>query len=328
MTLKAQAEVGTIQSMGPVALKLLASGFKTSALRTNDVLRTREWISLDKVVTEVARQQLVGVGDLLTAGMTHPIQDALGVTSVEWEKMSDMGAAEVNMSGVAEDKNERLQFDLDRIPLPIVHKGFNINIRALHASRNGNTPLDTTQARMAARIVSEKNEDILFNGGLDLGTNGKVYGYTNAPNAITDTLNQDWGLSATTGAQRLAEILEIINNMRAKNFNGPYMFYVPQAWYTLMGDDYKANGDRSILERLKAIEGVKDIKPSQNLTTKLVAIHWSQEVVDMIDGMQPTVLNWESHGGMILNFKVMSILVPRVKSDYNGSQGIAVYTKP
>lgn len=316
----------SMSGSGAVAQKLLDSGFNVNALRTNDVLRKDEWIAFDNTVVEVARQRLIGVGDLMSAGLRFPITNALGVTRVEWEKMSDMEAAEVSMSGVTDGRSDRVTFDLEGVPLPIIHKDFNINVRALHASRNGGTPLDTTQAALAARLVAEKIEGILFDGYAAIKMQSStIYGYTTFPQRNTGTL-YDWDDSGTDGSEILSDVLEMIQDLYSNNMYGPFIFYVPLSYYVKLGEDFKTNSDKSILQRLMEVPGVKDIRPSENLANEVVAVQMSQDVVDMVDGIQPTTIMWESHGGMVFNFKVLAIMVPRFKSTKSGQCGIAHYS--
>jgi hypothetical protein len=47
-----------------------------------------------------------------------------------------------------------------------------------------------------------------------------------------------------------------------------------------------------------------------------------RDVVDLIDGMAPRVVQWDTQGGLMHYFKVMAIQLPRVKSDYNGASGV------
>jgi uncharacterized linocin/CFP29 family protein len=320
---------GGLVGQGPLAQRLLANGMNIAALRTNDVLRYRDWIAVDERVVTVARQRLVGVNDLFAAGLSYGVSDALGVTRLEWERISDFGDAEVSMSGLSQGRNDRVQFDMNFVPLPIVHKDFNINIRALAASRRNNHPLDLTQVDLASRIVAEKVESMLFTGGPALGTlAGTVYGYTNAPGRLTASLGHDWTSGVTTGENMLGDLLGVIEDLQAapNRMFGPYMVYVPDAAFTNMSADYKANSDRTILERLKAIPGIRDIKPSTNLTAGIVVVQFTSDIVDMVDGIQPTAVQWESQGGMVQNFKVMCILVPRMKETYTSQSGIAYYT--
>jgi len=317
---------GGLRFNGSVAMRLLKSGFKASALRNNDVLKFRDWIDVDSAVVAVARQRLVGVQDLISRGLTYNVANAMGITRVEWETVSDFGDAQVNMSGVAEGINDRITYDLAALPLPIVHKDFQINIRALQASRNSGQPLDTTQVSLATRIVVERIEQMLFDGGGTYGTGQTIYGYKTAPNAYTTALTYNWNDPAVTGEHRVDDVLKVIAGLQAKHMYGPYLIYIPLAWYTLLGDDYKANGDRTMLERLKAIPGISDIKPSENLsatTGPLVMVQLTNDVVDMVNGIQPMAVSWPSHGGFVENFKILAIMVPRFKVDQALQSGVA-----
>lgn len=316
---------GGFQGQGDVATRLLSTGFNVNALRTNNVLRKEEWIQFDEKVVNVARQRLVGVADLLNNGLRFGVGNALGTTVVEWERMSDMDPAELSMSGITEGQEDRVVFDLQQIPLPIIHKDFRINIRALEASRKLGQPLDTTQATLAARLVSEKIESLLFNGGYVAGASNQVYGYTSAPNRNTGSVTASW-LTAT-GAQIVADVISMIDDANADHMYGPFGLYVPVAVFNHMADDYKAESDKTIKQRVEEIPGISWIKPSSDLTgTNVTMIQMTEDVVDMIDGIQPTVVQWETHGGMQVHFKVMAIMVPRIKDTKASQSGIVHYS--
>lgn len=320
---------GATVASGDVASRLMAADFSVNALRTNDTLRKEEWIQFDTKVVEVAKSRLVGVADLMAAGLSYPIMNALGTTRIEWEKQGDMAEATVSMSGVTAGDNDRVTFDLTSIPLPIIHRDFHINIRALAASRKYGQPLDTTQAALAARRVSEKIEDLLFNGSTVVGTNATIYGYTTALNRNTGSIS-NWASSSVTGETIVQEVLAMIAALVADNMFGSYMLYVPATFWNKLLDDYKANSDRTILERIMAIAGIAGVKMSTNLSDgasgEVILVQMTSDVVDMADGMQPTTVQWDSNGGMVMNFKVLAIMAPRTKSDANGQCGIAHYS--
>lgn len=317
----------TTSASGNVAQRLLESNFNVEALRTNDVLRNREWIQFDQAVINVARERLVAINDLVQAGLTYNLTNALGVTRVEWEQVSDITDANVSMSGITKGQNDRLDVALKSVPVPIVHKDFSINIRALNAYRQFGTPLDTMQAQLAARVVSEKLEAILFNGVVVGSAGAPVYGYTNAPNRVTGSVTASWALSATSGASMLTDLIAMLAALAAKNMYGPFMVYVSTAAYINMGNDLKANSDKSIIMRLKETPGIIDIKPSNKLAASAVLlVQMTSDVVDIIDGIQPTTVWWESQGGFLQNFKVLAIMVPRIKTDYAAQTGIAHYS--
>lgn len=315
---------------GPVASALLASGFNANSLRTNDVLRKDEWKLFDDKVVEVARQRLVGVGDLLSRGLRLPVANALGITRVEWETVTDMEDAEINMAGITEGEKDRVEFTLTGVPLPIIHKDFSINIRALEASRNLGQSLDTTQAALAARLVSERTEQMLFDGVAAIKMGGStILGYKTATNRNTGSIT-DWSLSGTTGETILDEVLAIMLALQTDNMYGPYGLYVPIDYFNKLLDDFKANSDKSILTRLLETPDLEFIKISRNLpgggSGQVMMVQLTSDVVDMVDGMQPTMLQWESNGGMKINFKIMAIMVPRMKSDADSQSGIAHYS--
>lgn len=317
---------GSLVAQGDVAMRLMQNNFNVEALRTQDFLRKDDWLHFDNTVIEIARATLVGVADVISAGLTLDVPNALGVTRIEWERMGDMGPAELNMAGVTEGRNDTIQFDLVGMPLPIVHKDFWINIRKLEASRNSGMPLDTTQAAICARKVSEKIESMLWDGDTSLGTNNTIYGYTTATDRITGS-KTDHTWANGTGAMIIADATEMVAAAKAKEMRGPFQFYVSYGAMSNLGNDFKAESDKTILQRLLEVPGVAGVKETSYLTNgEVVAVQMSRDVVDIVDGLQPTVVQWPSLGGMVQNFKVMAIMVPRIKSTITGQSGIIHYS--
>lgn len=314
---------GGIQASGDVAMRLLQANMDINALRTCDVLRKDQWIELDRVIVEIARKRLVGVGTLMQRGLTHSLgSNAMGITQLQWENVDEMTDAEVTMSGLAEAERDRLTYELKSMPLPIIHKDFQINLRNLESSRRFGTPLDTSQAEMAARIVTEKVESILFNGyGLTVA-GSTIYGLTTEPNRNTGA-NVDWEAGATTGEAKLDDLIAMITALVADNMYGPYGLYITPTAYTLLGEDFKAASDKTQLQRLMEVPGLEFILPSKDLGTNVQVMHQlTSDVAQEVIGFEPTTVMWESHGGMMLNFKVMAIMLPRVRSTKTGQSGI------
>ncbi len=308
-----------------VAHRLLSTGFNVNVLRTCDVLRKDEWILLDETVVQIARDRLILAGDLLDRNLRFDIANPLGTTRIEWERLGDFTEAEVNMSGVTEASRDRATYDLKSMPFPIIHKDFKINIRALAASRNRGESLDTTNVALAARVVAEKIDSIVMDGTTISQTNGQIYGYRNAPNRTTGSVTADW--ATATGAQIVGDVLSMIDDAIGDNMYGPYIMYVPYDAFVAMGDDYKTNSDKTIMQRVLEIPGIEAVRPTNRATAgEVLLIQMTSDVVDMVMGMEPTTLQWESHGGMITNFKVMAMMVPRIKDDKNDQSGIVHYS--
>lgn len=321
---------GGILGTGPVAQRLIAGGMNVSALRTATVLRKEEWLLFDQAVIEVAKERLVAVADLFAAGLTFGITNPLGTLRVEWEQLSDIEPAELSMSGVTPGQRDRPVYTPVSVPLPIAHKDFQINIRALEASRNLGESLDTTSARLATRRVTELLEKLVFDGDTLISGGAQIFGYTTATNRNTGSLPIDWALVTATGELIVTDVINMIGASVGDNYFGPWMLYIPRTYDDKLREDYKANSDLTIRQRILEIEGINGIRMSTNLpdggTGEVVLVNMTSDVVDIVDGMQPTTVMWETEGGMIVHFKVMAIMVPRVKNDSDLQSGIVHFS--
>jgi len=210
------------------------------------------------------------------------------------------------------------------LPLPITHRDFYLNSRFLAASMTRGESLDTTNLRLAARKVSEKIEDTLFNGIPNYNfSGGQIFGYTTFPQRNTVTLGTPWDNSGVDGEAILAQVLSMITAAHNDRMFGPYLIYVPTAYWIKLLEDFKTNSDKSIISRLMEIPTLTDIKVADFLTAdNVLLIQMTQDVVDMVIAMQPSTVEWETQGGFQLNFKVLAIMVPRFKATDAGRSGI------
>lgn len=316
---------GTTKGGGLVAQKLLQSGFNVNALRTNDTLRKDEWKLYDTAIVGIAKTRLIGVADLMAAGLSFKLPNALGVTRLEWETDTDMTPAAVGMSGIQRGQDDAVEFSLTGMPIPIIYKDFSLNIRQLEASRKTGIPLDTSMAAKAGRSVAEKIEDILWNGYTGLGSNNTIYGYTTTPNRNTLTLGVNWttGTGDTFGGLVLADVLALIKKAQDDHMYGPYRIYVSIGAGIKLGNDFKANSDKSVLSRVMEVQGITGITATANLAdNQVLLVQMTADVVQMIDGIQPTMVQWDTHGGMVTQFKILAIMLPRFRNDSEGQSGI------
>ena len=103
---------------------------------------------------------------------------------------------------------------------------------------------------------------------------------------------------------------------------------ISTAWDRYLDDDYStAKGDNTLRERLKAISDITDVRTLDYLDTAgtsyiMVLVQMTSEVIREVIGMDITTVQWETRGGMMLNFKVMAILVPQIRADINSRTGI------
>lgn len=294
-------------------------------LRTNAILRNEEWVALDTDVVEGAQERLRGVADLLAAGLSTTIPNGLGKTVLQYDKAGDMDPAIVSLDGITRSENDRIEYGRAGLPLPITHKDFFLNLRALEASRNGSEPMDTTYARVSGRKVGEAVEDMLFNGGKTFG-GLTVYGYTTHPDRNTSGFGSggNWSQAGKTGAQILADIFTGISALETDGHFGPYwLYYGGTAPGLKLAEDYKAESDSTILERLQATGRLSLIGTSTMLAAdNVLMIQPSSDVVKMILGEPLQTVQWDVHGGFQINYKAFTIQVPLIRSDIDGNSGI------
>jgi uncharacterized linocin/CFP29 family protein len=299
-------------------------GAVLNALVTNApaTLRKDDWIQLDTAVIKAAKPRLNAVADLRGAGLEYTIPNGLGKTSLEHEAQSDIGPATTSMDGIRAGDSDRPVFDLRSLPLPIIHKDFQFSARQVMASRNGGSPLDTTSAELAGRRVAEEVEKLTLGESSTYAYGGgNVYGYKNFPSRLTATLSAP---TTSNQATTVAEVLAMRQQSTDNNYFGPWKCYFSPAWGAYMDADYSAaKGDNTLRERLARINGVTEVKQADYLTgTTILLVQQTPDVARIVNGMDITTVQWESHGGMQLNFKVMAILVPQLRDDYSNQTGI------
>lgn len=307
-------------------LKAMQEGrpLSPSELRTNDTLRNEEWKAFDLALVEGFRTRLRAVADLIAAGLTMPLANAMAKTVLEYDKIGDMDPATVSMDGMARSENDRIEFEAAGLPIPITHKDFFINIRKLMASRLGSEALDTTQIRVSARKVAEEIERMLIIGGKQFQSL-PIYGYTTHPNRNTLGFGTggNWAAGAKTGTQIVVDIQSMMSKAEEKGFYGPYWVYFSKNASVRMEDDYKEMSERTIRERVTDMDGVAkftslDMMPANNV----ILLQPTPDVVQLVDGEQPQNVQWDVNGGFGVNFKVFAIQVPLVRTDADGNSGI------
>jgi len=210
----------------------------------------------------------------------------------------------------------------------VIHKDFSFSIREIEASRSGNMPLDTTMAELAARKVAEKVEEILFTGASTYTFGGgTIYGYTDEPNRNTGSLTGNWDESAQDGSDILGDVIAMKQAAISDRAYGPYVLYVPTNYEATLDDDFKASSDVTIRERILRISNIQDVKVADKLTDdNVLLVQMTSDVIRLVNGLPITTVQWDSEGGMKINFKVMVIQVPQTRHDQSGRCGIVHYS--
>ncbi|HYE70384.1 MAG TPA: major capsid protein [Aquabacterium sp.] len=322
-------------------------------------LRKEEWVELDKTVRQAARPRLKAWSDLSSRSSISGF-NAMGKTVYEYETSSDPGFALVDMDGVKEAWGDEPQFQLQAVPLPITHSGFQCTSRRLATSKGNGQAFDTRMGEAAGRRVGEAIERTLigvqtgvafggtgrYDSGMAYGRASQVYGYTNFPSRLTKTNLVSPSSGSWTPDDTVDDVLAMIDQLTANFFYGPFMLYHSNDWDRYMNGDYyrmTTSGavapTKTLKERLKAIDDIIDVKRLDFLTSSalgvtspygpttanpftLIMVQMTKEVVVALNGMDVTTVQWEEKGGMLLKFKVMAIQVPLIQADFYGNCGL------
>ncbi len=303
-------------------------------------LRKDAWLKMDLAILRAARQRLKAWGDLAAANTMGGF-DGMSKMILEHQTMSDPGEAIVDMDGITEGRADSPLFEIEALPLPITHQSFHFSARNLAVARSSGTPLDTAMGEAAARRVAEKIEQTTIGViagesygdaniyGRDSGAPAKVYGYTNFPDRITKT-DMTTPAAGTTGPTVHSSWLALRDLLYVDRFYGPFMAYV-SADYDQFLDSLLTTAEpsagtlRSLLLKIDGIRGIRRLDFLTDTFT-VIFVQMTSDVARAINGMDITTVQWESKGGMQINFKVMAIHVPQLRADYNGRCGIAVGT--
>lgn len=308
--------------LSPQALRPCADA-EDAALRANALLTRDSWEHFDRMALEAAQERLRAVADLIGGGLTEPVPNAMGRTVLTYEKISDMTAAQVSMDPSVRTVTGRREWTPIYTPNPLVHKDFDIGIREIRAHQDRGEPLDGSHIRNAGRMVAEGLEDLVLKGGPTFGGNA-LYGYTTHPDRNTAGFgtNGAWDQAAKTGENILDDVITAIKANEADNYFGPYNLYVAGTYSSKLAGDFKANSDKTILQRLQEIDQINAIRFVDRLSAAVVLVQMTSDVVVLYDGEGITTVMWDLEGGMRVAFKVMAIQTPVVKSDSNGGSGI------
>lgn len=333
-------------------------------------LRKEEWLQLDKVAIEAARYRTTAWDDLKKVS-TYTL-NGMSKMILEHETTSDVGHALQDMDGVGDGKNTMPMHQLEGLPLPITYAGWELSQRKLMISRNGGSPLDTVLAENSGRRIGEmlEKQTIGVQTGLTYGGNStqvggygrtsQIYGMVNfTPRLTKVNMYSPTGLgrdaAGWTPEDLLKDFLAILDQLKLRKQFGEFMVYTSNDWDQYLDGDYyvrKTSGavapTQTTRERLKKIEGIKDIKrldflfatpPTANTAASdyygpggegyngnypftMIFVRQDGTVCRAVSGMGLSTVQWESKGGGILNFRTMCIEVPQFFADFYGNCGI------
>lgn len=309
-------------------------GAEGGSFRALAPLPDRAQVVLDNAVVKVGMERLTFAADIMAAGLTYNLNDPLSITQLAWNSSNRVGAAQRTMSPSARGENKLPAVLENRLPVYLTTDNFHLDIRTLRMSQRVGMPLDTTLIEQCTRSVNEAIEDAAINGattidGQDLQVAGyKAPGLVNAPNAATQALTAANWDATPVAANILADVMSMMQKLRANKKYGPYRLYVNTDVGAYLDNDYvSAAPQNTIKERLLKLEGLQAIRTADLMpAAKVVLVQMTSDVIDMVVGQAPTVIPYTSLDGFTFHNLVMAIMIPRVRSDYDNKSGVCIGT--
>lgn len=293
---------------------------------------TRDQYKLfDDTIVKTILQRQGFTKAIRSRGLTYNIPNAMAHTVLTYPTMGDINRATVSMSPTRRGESDRPVVDTGIMPLPIIHKDFNIDIRTLLVSQNGPNPipLDTTWVELASTKVAEEIEMMgIGTAGTFSYGGGTLYGLLTFPQRATKTdMPVPDGTNGGTVVSALATLRQLLINNR--HF-GPYILFVNSQWSAVLDLDFSTlKGDATLRNRLLAINNIQDIitldfMPTTHWTCALVEL--STLTIRMVVGMDAKLVQWSSNGEMEKHYKVMAMIYPQFRADTAGNSGVAIGT--
>lgn len=313
---------------GPVTAALMDGQAGMEArYRSFESLPERAWKYLDDRMVTVAKAELVGIADLNKYPDTNINFDGVSASVFTKDRVSEMGDAKRAMSPDNRGDAAIVDFDTIGVPLFVTFKDFWVDRRRMQSAARENISLYSQSVDEATRSVSRHLESMLFNGSYN-AAGSTAYGYTTFPDRQTHTISTSW--STAEPDEILADVNAMISKSMQANHMGPWMLYIPWQYqvrlnqdYTVGTNDYPVSG--SIQNRLMQLPGLDGIRVSSYLANdNVVLVEMNSSTVQLINGLPMSVQDWEpanSNNWKHL-FKVLTIAVPFLYSDYDGQCGI------
>lgn len=337
------------QGYGSVAAALIANNFNPSVMRpfidprtnlsyVNMVVNGKEqavmqhlatatllrdqWKEIDRVVQRVPRNRIRVVADLRADRLTRALPNAMGKTVLLSQTMGDITPARVSMDPIAESDADRPEFGEVGLPIPVIHKDFFFTARQIAVAAQQGIPLDTTEVEEATVKCVEEADAMALGTSTGMVYAGyTVYGLKSHPNRITKALTAPTAAGWTPDVF-LTEVLEMVQSLINIKYYGPYRLYLSPGWTIYLGSDYSAAVPGVTLgERVRKV--VDSVETVDQLTGfEALLYQRTRSVIELVEGMDFRAVQWETHGGMRINFKILGIVVPRVRADHKGNTGI------
>lgn len=281
------------------------------------------WKQIDMNVGMVQRDILAVFNDL-AASVTRPVP--IGPISHEFVVASDSGQSHISLDGISDGLEDRVEYGHFATPLPIVSNPFSYGWRAAEGARAKGFSLDMAPRDNSLRRTAEDLEDLALNGSSKIVVGGnQLYGLRNEPNRNTRSTGVT--LNGATGAQWHTEITATLKKLHDANFRVPATIYLNwDDWFYASNTDYSAQyPNKTILQRIKEIEGVESVVPASKVpASEILAVVKRTDVVQVLSAMPSAVIpKFRANQHDDYKFVGMAAAAVQIRHDFNDQCGIA-----
>ena len=288
----------------------------------NGTVRHEDFLVIMDKIIEVRRRELTGITDLKNAGLT--MTASIGDQLIGFENINEFQAAIQEMNPGSFDNNDTV-FTEDFVPNPITHSSFQVPWR-----QQGFAYKSSLGMSESLRQVAERLEETLFNGNsaIDVtfnATSFPIFGYTTHPNRGTDTIG-DWTIPANSELI-VTDTVTAIGLMFADQGgvgNDSLVLYVANDIWTNLQNDFKANSDKTIMQRLMEISQIKEVKPGEKLAAgSAVLVEMLERTVQLGIAQDMIVVPHVKTNPMApQDLTAYAAMVQHIKKDSVGNTGI------
>lgn len=265
-------------------------------MRDQAPLTPDQWARLDQIVTETASQALVGRRFIPVTGPFGP-----GVQALPDDQMDGTGMGAVDRTGDAAGDTVRVAVR-NYLPLPITYKDFRVHWRDIEMSRQQGVPLDLAGAAIAAGECARTEDDMIFNGRVEMG----YHGLLTEPGRARVPMS-DWSASGSAFGDLVAATQRLVET----GFYGPYALVVSPRLYALL---HRVLGNTGVLE----IEQVQKLARAGVFQTSIVpeptalVISTGAENIDLAVALDLSVA-YLSTENMNHVFRVLEVAALRIR---------------
>jgi len=323
-----EAQQVTVQGVDEAMMLMHnATMLNLSQYRKLETLPKEAWQEIDDTVIRTAKENLVGIADLNANPQTNRFYDGMSASVYTHKRTSEVGSATVGVNPDKTSDSAILEMDDLSVPMLVTWKDFKLNTKQVAMANRVGLPLGFSLVEEATRSVARKLEENLFTASIR--ANGStMYGYCTYPDRQVYPILTSW--KTATAEEIMVDVNEMMHLSMQQNHFGPWMLYIPWEYQTKLNLDYLTTtnfypGVGSIRERLMQLPNLIDIRVGTYVPDDTaVLVEMTSDTVILINGMPIRALAWEPPGtpNWDHKFKVMTITVPLLISDYKNQCGI------